>query len=560
MVALELSPSTNAKQTPTQTTEDSQEEPTLSFSQLLKGLDTKVKDEKATPLMLSANNIESTEDEIVLTDDETQISKTTLLSSLLQADESTDVESLKDFSTAEIKKLVTDAKSYLKSQILESEGYKKSSVKDMPKTLKSLATLAKKFDVNLSKITLQEVQPKTVKKIEPKLSLKTNATLQKAHIQKNDLKDTVNVLKELPKEKTASLESVLKLKDTTSVNTMVSSEEKVKPKESTKLQKESKKELPVASEVQQTKKEITSKSITKPQQSTQEQSAKVQTEIQSEVKVQAQGRSEEKVQTQVLQTPQKVEVTPLGETTIQKVQVPLTQTKKTSHKKEENSSHKKVEKTKVESNFASLLKISSSVESSVDVTKVNNQNVAQNDVFKSTDGKSLESLLTNETTDNNVSTKTEVTSTQKVDSFEVKVNEAKQMMKYLSQDVKTAIDDYKSPFTKIKVQLNPQQLGEVDLTVVKRGKNLHVNISSNTAAINTLAMNVNELKMQLTSNGINNATFNFNGSQNGENAQTSQQQQQQSKEQAKQEYNYFNNEESTEEVLTSLEIVVPSYA
>ena len=179
--------------------------------------------------------------------------------------------------------------------------------------------------------------------------------------------------------------------------------------------------------------------------------------------------------------------------------------------------------------------------------------------IKAVNTKNLESLLKTKK-DAKEETKTEVMHTPKADSFEVKLHEAKQMVKYLSHDVKNAIDEYKSPFTRVKVQLNPQKLGEVDLTIVQRGKNLHINLSSNNAAINTLAMNVNDLKMQLNNSGINNATLNFsNNSQGGEFTNSGQQQQQQ-RENAQNEYNYFENEDKNEEILSSLEIVVPSYA
>ena len=173
--------------------------------------------------------------------------------------------------------------------------------------------------------------------------------------------------------------------------------------------------------------------------------------------------------------------------------------------------------------------------------------------------KSLESLLNNDPSDN--AQKLDGANVSKADSFEVKLNEAKQMTKYLSSDVKNAIEDYKSPFTRIKVQLNPQRLGEVDLTIVQRGKNLHINLSSNNAAINTLSMNVNDLKMQLSSNGINNATLNFNNnSQDSESGFNGQQQQNSHREkEAKNEYEHFEIEEKNEEILSSLEIVVPYY-
>jgi hypothetical protein len=153
------------------------------------------------------------------------------------------------------------------------------------------------------------------------------------------------------------------------------------------------------------------------------------------------------------------------------------------------------------------------------------------------------------------------TNTLKADSFEVKLNEAKQMTKYLSQDVKSAIDNYKAPFTRIKVQLNPQQFGEMDLTVVQRGKNLHINLSSNNAAINTLAMNANDLKVQLQNTGINNASLNFNNNSQSQDGSASQQQHShQNRRDANEEYNYFTSNDENEEVLSSLEIVVPYYA
>ena len=180
------------------------------------------------------------------------------------------------------------------------------------------------------------------------------------------------------------------------------------------------------------------------------------------------------------------------------------------------------------------------------------------------ENKSLEQLLKGESfapqQNENSSANIESITTHKADSLEVKMNEAKQMIKYLSNDVKSAIDDYRSPFTRVKVQLNPQNLGEVDLTVVQRGKNLHVNISSNNTAIQTLSMNINELRVQLNNSGINNATFNFSsGSQSSDANANTGQQQRQNEQKAHQEYGYFEDEETHEEVLSSLEIIVPRY-
>ncbi len=174
----------------------------------------------------------------------------------------------------------------------------------------------------------------------------------------------------------------------------------------------------------------------------------------------------------------------------------------------------------------------------------------------------LESLLSGDTQDNSFSQKVDRLNTPKADSFEVKVHEAKQMIKYLSTDVRTAIEDYKAPFTRVKLALNPQRLGSIELTVVQRGKNLHINLTSNNAAVNTLAIHAQELKVQLGNNGINNASLNFNNNSSDSNQSAFGQQQQNSQQRrdAQNEYNYFENEEKNEEVLNSLEIVVPNYA
>jgi flagellar hook-length control protein FliK len=72
-------------------------------------------------------------------------------------------------------------------------------------------------------------------------------------------------------------------------------------------------------------------------------------------------------------------------------------------------------------------------------------------------------------------------------------------------------------------------------------------------------MNINELKVQLSNNGINNATFNFNGDTQSGNEQAQQQQNRHNEQKANKEYNYFENEEENEEILSSLEIIIPQY-
>lgn len=145
-------------------------------------------------------------------------------------------------------------------------------------------------------------------------------------------------------------------------------------------------------------------------------------------------------------------------------------------------------------------------------------------------------------------------------SLDVKINEAKQMLKYLSEDIKKAIDDYKPPISRIKVQLNPAKLGEMELSVTQRGKNIYVSLTSNNTAINLLHSNLGELRVQLANSGINNATFNFSSTTSDGGSGFFQNQKEQHK-QGHKEYSYFSKDElEDEEVLDSLEIVLPKYA
>ncbi|MFA5216626.1 flagellar hook-length control protein FliK [Sulfuricurvum sp.] len=147
----------------------------------------------------------------------------------------------------------------------------------------------------------------------------------------------------------------------------------------------------------------------------------------------------------------------------------------------------------------------------------------------------------------------------KADALEVKTKEAVQSMRYFASDLKEAVDSYKPPFTRLSMTLNPEKLGEVEVTLVQRGNNVHVNIQSNNASsVAFLAHNATELKVQLANQGITNATMNFMSGGDGQNQQQGQQQQQQQ--------NRFRAYESLKDIelngeqLSALEIIIPHYA
>ncbi|MDO9208062.1 MAG: flagellar hook-length control protein FliK [Sulfuricurvum sp.] len=146
----------------------------------------------------------------------------------------------------------------------------------------------------------------------------------------------------------------------------------------------------------------------------------------------------------------------------------------------------------------------------------------------------------------------------KADSLEVKGKEAVQSLRHFAIDLKEAAENYKPPFTRIMMKLNPEKLGEIEVTLVQRGNNVHVNIqSSNASSVAFLAHNATELKAQLASQGIPNATMNFMSGGESQSQNPNQQQQQQNRFQS---YQSLLELESSEEQLSALEIILPHYA
>ena len=502
---------------------------TLTFSELLKGLTTKSDDK----LIQNGALVLALDKDIKKFDDVKGLEiGTTLKETPLELNP----ELTKNLTPTELKTLISDAKNYLKTKIIESEGFKKSEIQKLPKTLKGLVAVAKKFGLDMSKITIEEI------KVNPKITVKLERPEVLKEVQvvpQKTLKDVI-----APKEVQAVSQKTLK--------------DVIAPKEVQVVPREKQEKLV---EVQKTVQDVVPSKIVPKKQVKEQPAVHVKQMKQTRTEKDVEVSSDANVFTiREEELPKKIKSTPLFKAQT-KIEI---STQQMVHTKINSSIEIKTPKQKADETLKMLLR-------GEKVTQKESGFIADFSVATArviapqatTDAKkSLESLLKGEQGDSGSVSKTDGLNVAKADSFEIKLNEAKQMTKFLSQDVKTAIEDYKSPFTRVKVQLNPQRLGEIDLTIVQRGKNLHINLSSNNAAVNTLAMNVQDLKVQLANNGINNATLNFNNNSSDSSQSGFGQQQQNSQHgrEAKDEYNYFENEEKNEEILNSLEIVVPSYA
>jgi len=142
----------------------------------------------------------------------------------------------------------------------------------------------------------------------------------------------------------------------------------------------------------------------------------------------------------------------------------------------------------------------------------------------------------------------------KTEALSQKIMEAKQLVQHVAQNVKDSVENYKPPFTRIKMQLNPQKFGDMDVTLIQRGNNVHININANTNALSVMMQNAHELKTQLSAQGLEDAQMNFSSHQQN------QQEHKQRQEQAGVAYEEFQDfDEEFTEVATALEIVVPRY-
>lgn len=85
----------------------------------------------------------------------------------------------------------------------------------------------------------------------------------------------------------------------------------------------------------------------------------------------------------------------------------------------------------------------------------------------------------------------------------------KETLQYFSADLKEAMEHYKAPITKLSITLNPNNLGEVEVTLVQRGSNLHINFNSNTNAMNLFMQHQSEFKNSLVNMGFTGLEMNF---------------------------------------------------
>ncbi|NDJ27328.1 flagellar hook-length control protein FliK [Campylobacter sp. MIT 19-121] len=127
---------------------------------------------------------------------------------------------------------------------------------------------------------------------------------------------------------------------------------------------------------------------------------------------------------------------------------------------------------------------------------------------------------------------------------------AKETLQHFANDLKEQMANYKAPITKLNITLNPSNLGEVEVTLIQRGSNLHINFNTNTNAMNLFIQNQAEFKNSLVNMGFTGLEMNF--------SDQSKKEQNQGQNKNKNAFNYESEFENTSENNT-LELVLARY-
>jgi flagellar hook-length control protein FliK len=500
------------------------------FSQMLKelGFGEGKKDEKDSPKLstILSSKIDKSDKTKESKSDKVDLKE--LLSSL-NDEEKVDLkffnpQVIKTLTISEVKDLINDAKNYLKTklQTLIDE-------KEMPRTLKSLVESAKKFGIEVEKITFKEISPEGEKKISDHLKempiFKDKEVAQKKVFIPNDLTKNITPIKQNEEAQKSdhkeNLQSILNSKKSTKEETQV---------------------VKVVSE-NATQKVTEIKSVDPKQQ----EISKI-----VEVEVKPIKNSENKNSSETIKT------------------IEVVKNSISNEAKNEISTQSKIEtKENLPKSKDDIVK---NLESLLGLNKKDDEKKGDTNSKNSNDNKES-SLSTNSMSK----------------ELNIKTNEAKQMLGNFSTSLKEAADNYKPPFTKLTMMLNPEKLGSVEVTIVQRGNNLHINLGSNSNALNILSQNIADLKTQLANNGMTNATLNLttqvvesssnssntnnNNSnqssqqlnQNGQNGSNEQQNQNQNHNQQQNQRNrvirdiYESLNLSENESVTQIEIILPRY-
>ncbi|MCH5313666.1 MAG: flagellar hook-length control protein FliK [Helicobacter sp.] len=135
---------------------------------------------------------------------------------------------------------------------------------------------------------------------------------------------------------------------------------------------------------------------------------------------------------------------------------------------------------------------------------------------------------------------------------------ARENMRNFAQTLREEILNYKPPLTKLSMELNPRNLGTLELTITKKGKDLHVQVVSNATAVGLFLQNQVDFKNNLAQVGFDNVDLSFSTSDKGSGGNQREQNASQNGHYEKGNKNSL--EDSQESEINVMNITLPKYA
>lgn len=202
--------------------------------------------------------------------------------------------------------------------------------------------------------------------------------------------------------------------------------------------------------------------------------------------------------------------------------------------------------TKAEKDISDMLIRTTKTEKTVDENEVGL--IQKTNIAEETKTNNASSDL--EETQTTTDVRSDLKTTNKQD-IAVKNTPVKESLNQFASDLKEKIEAYRPPIMKVELSLSPKNLGDVDVTLLTRGSNLHVNISSSSNTMSLFTQNQAEVKTALINMGFTNLEMNFSDQRNSDQSQ---------QHNPKQNSGTMGNfEEFNEEETALLEIIIPQY-
>ena len=106
-----------------------------------------------------------------------------------------------------------------------------------------------------------------------------------------------------------------------------------------------------------------------------------------------------------------------------------------------------------------------------------------------------------------------------INEIKVKSIQAKQTIESFKNNLDEAIKNYKPPVSKVDIELNPKNLGKVEVSIIQRGNNIQVHMNTDQSNVALFQTHQAEFRQALANIGFSNIDMSFNSNQDKERKQ-----------------------------------------